>query len=83
MLYDMNNPSDQLQIAKFGKGYGTLLLNKWLPNISRTKNMFVIDSYEEFEKIVERLPDKFICRADAKTGYSPTLRCRRTVCTKN
>jgi len=80
MLYDMNNPSDQLNISQFGKAYGTVLLNKWLPNISKTKNMFVLDSYEDFQKIEDRLPEIFSCRADAKTGAPPTLRNRRELC---
>ena len=40
--------------------------------------MFVLDSSEEFERIVDRLPDPLICRADARTGEAPTLRGRGT-----
>lgn len=74
MLYEMNNKLDEPNIAKYGKAQGTVLLKKWLPNINRTKNLFVIDSYEEFKKIEEKLPEVFSLRADAKTGEQPTLR---------
>ena len=74
MLYEMNNKLDEPNIAKYGKAHGTVLLKKWLPNINRTKNLFVIDSYEEFKNIEEKLPEVFSLRADAKTGEQPTLR---------
>jgi len=74
MLYEMNNKSDEKNIAKYGKAQGTVLLRKWLPDINRTKNLFVFDSYEEFKKIEEKLPEVFSLRADAKTGEQPTLR---------
>ncbi len=77
MLYEMSNPSDQKFIEQYGKAYGTVLLNRWLPEVSRTKNLFVIDSFEEFKKIENELPEVFSCRADAKTGSPPTLRSRR------
>lgn len=77
MLYEMSKPSDQKFIEQYGKAYGTVLLHKWLPDISRTKNLFVIDSLEDFKKIENELPEVFSCRADAKTGSPPTLRCRR------
>ncbi len=80
MLYEMNNPKDMPYIEQYGKAYGTVLLHKWLPKISKTKNLFVLDSYEEFKKIEEKLPDVFSCRADAKTGEPPTLRSRRKFC---
>lgn len=80
MLYEMNKAIDQPYIEKYGKAYGTVLLHRWLPHISRTKNLFVIDSYEEFKKIESRLPEVFTCRADAKTGEFPTLRSRRKLC---
>lgn len=50
------------------------LNKKLLPDISRTKNLFIIDSYEEFKKIEDKLPEVFSLRADAKTGEQPTLR---------
>lgn len=74
MLYEMNNPLDLPNIEKYGKAYGTVLLHKWLPSISRTKNLFVLDSYDEFKKIQDKLPEIFACRADAKEGEPPTLR---------
>ena len=74
MLYEMNNKLDEKNIAKYGKAQGTVLLKKWLPNINRTKNLFVIDSYEEFKKMEDKLPQMFSLRADAKTGEKPTLR---------
>ena len=82
MLYEMNNPSDKKYISQYGKAYGTVLLSNWLPDISRTKNLFVLDSYEEFEKIEDKLPEIFSCRADAKVGDPPTLRSRRKFCKK-
>ena len=82
MLYEMSNVSDQKYIEKYGKAYGTVLLHKWLPDISKTKNLFVLDSYEEFKKIEDKLPEVFTCRADAKTGDPPTLRNRREFCKK-
>lgn len=45
MLYEMNKKSDEKDIAKYGKAQGTVLLKKLLPDISRTKNLFIIDSY--------------------------------------
>lgn len=80
MLYEMNNNSDEKNIAQFGKAQGTVLLKKWLPNINRTKNLFIIDSYDEFKKIEHKLPNIFSLRADAKTGEQPTLRNRRKIC---
>lgn len=82
MLYEMNNPKDQYHIAQYGKAYGTVLLHKWLPQISKTKNLFIIDSYEEFKKIEDKLPEVFTCRADAKTGEPATLRRRGSFCKK-
>ncbi len=76
MLYEMHNQSDERHIAQYGKAYGTVLLSKWLPSLSKTKNLFVLDSYEEFEKIADQLPDVFTCRADAKVGEPATLRSR-------
>ena len=73
MLYEMNNEKDQRYIQQFGKAYGIVLLKKWLPDISKTKNLFVLDSYEEFKKIEDKLPEVFSCRADAKTGEKATL----------
>lgn len=80
MLYEMSKASDQKFIEQYGKAYGTVLLHKWLPEISRTKNLFVIDSLEDFKKIENELPEVFTCRADAKTGSPPTLRCGRQFC---
>lgn len=77
MLYEMSITKDIPQIKQYGKAYGTVLLHKWLPNISRTKNLFVFDSYEEYKKIEDKLPDIFSCRADAKTGEPATLRSGR------
>ncbi len=74
MLYQMYKQSDKPYIAQYGKAYGTVLLQEWLPNISKTKNLFILDSYEEFEKIEDQLPEVFTCRADAKTGEPATLR---------
>ena len=74
MLYERNNLSDILYISQDGKAYGTVLLKRWLPNINKTKNMFIIDSYEEFKRIEDKLPEIFTCRADAKIGDPPTLR---------
>ena len=83
MLYEMNKKSDEKDIAKYGKAQGTVLLKKLLPDISRTKNLFIIDSYEEFKKIEDKLPEVFSLRADAKTGEQPTLRSLRNICKKN
>ncbi len=80
MLYEMNNPKDIPYIKKYGKAYGTVLLHEWLPQISKVRNLFILDSYEEFKKIEDKLPELFTCRADAKTGEKPTLRSRRTFC---
>ncbi len=61
MLYEMNKKSDEKDIAKYGKAQGTVLLKKLLPDISRTKNLFIIDSYEEFKKIEDKLlEDTFV-----------------------
>lgn len=68
MLYEMKKTSDQPLIEQYGKAYGTVLLHKWLPDASKTKNLFVVGSYEEFEKIQDKLPEKFAIRADAKIG---------------
>ena len=70
----MGNKQDERYIAQYGKAYGTVLLAKWLPSISRTKSLFILDSYEDFKKIEEQLPEVFTCRADAKVGEPPTLR---------
>lgn len=67
------NKDDEQYIAKYGKAYGAVLLAKWLPNINRTRNLFVLDSYEDFLLIEDKLPDIFIVRADAKTGEPATL----------
>lgn len=80
MIYEMSNKLDQQNIAQYGKAQGTLLLKKWLPNVNRTRNLFIIDSYEEFKKIADKLPEVFSCRADAKTGDNPTWRCRGEIC---
>lgn len=82
MLYNMQNPNDQRNIAKYGKAYGTVLLHKWLPNICRTRNLFVFDSYEDYKKIEEQLPEIFVCRADAKVGDIPTFRVEGTLMRK-
>lgn len=61
MLYEMNKKSDEKDIAKYGKAQGTVLVKKLLPDISRTKNLFIIDSYEEFKKIEDKLlEDTFV-----------------------
>ena len=80
MLYKLSNPEDSRYIAQYGKAYGTVLLHKWLPEISKTKKLFVLDSYEEFKEIEDELPEIFACRADAKAGEPATLRSRRTFC---
>ena len=77
MLYEMKKTSDQPFIEQYGKAYGTVLLHKWLPNASRTKNLFVVDSYEEFKKMEDKLPEKFAIRADAKIGESHIRNTRR------
>lgn len=82
MLYEMTNPKDQYYIEQYGKAFGTVLLHKWLPEISKTKKLFVLDSYEEFKKIEDKLPEVFTCRADAKTGERVTLRSRGSFCKK-
>jgi len=74
MLYEMNNELDENNIAQYGKAQGTVLLKKFLPDINRTKNLFIVDSYEDFKKIENKLPEVFSLRADAKTGEQPTLR---------
>lgn len=74
MLYRMDKKEDIMYIAQYGKAYGTVLLQKLLPKINKTKNLFVLDSYEEFKKIENELPEVFTCRADAKTGEKATLR---------
>ena len=73
MLYELNKPEDLPQIKKYGKAYGTALLREWLPGICKTNNLFIVDSEAEFKKVQDRLPEIFICRADAKTGEAPTL----------
>ena len=73
MLYQMGRQGDSKHIAQYGKAYGTVLLHEWLPEISKTKNLFVLDSYDEFKKIEAELPEVFTCRADAKTGEPATL----------
>lgn len=73
MLYDLGNPTDIPYIKQYGKAYGTVLLREWLPKISRTRNLFVLDSYDDFMQIKDKLPDMFIIRADAKIGEQPTL----------
>lgn len=76
MLYEMGKPEDEQNISQYGKAYGTVLLHKWLSNISKIKNLFLLDSYDEFKKIEDKLPEIFTCRADAKIGEPPTLRSR-------
>ena len=44
-----------------------MLLDRYLPRIE-------FDSYEDFKKIEDKLPEVFSLRADAKTGEQPTLR---------
>lgn len=80
MLYEMGKTEDETYIAQYGKAYGTVLLHRWLPDISKTKKMFVLDSYDEFKKIEDELPEVFTCRADAKTGEQATLRSRGEFC---
>lgn len=80
MLYEMGK--DETHIAQYGKAYGTVLLQKWLPDISKTKQLFILDSYDEFKKIEDKLPEVFTCRADAKTGEKATLRSRGEFCKK-
>ena len=73
MLYDLKNPEDIPYIKQYGKAYGTVLLREWLPKVSRTRNLFLLDSYEDFMRIKDKLPDMFIIRADAKIGKPATL----------
>ncbi len=82
MLYSMKNPEHQRYIAQYGKAYGTTLLHRLLPDICRARNLFVFDSYEEFEKIEDQLPEVFALRADAKKGEMPTFRVEGTWATR-
>lgn len=81
MLYEMNNPKDKISIKQYGKAYGVVLMKKWLPNASKIKNLFVLDSYDEFKKIEDRLPEKFSVRADSKIG-EPHLKIQGNVIEK-
>ncbi len=83
MLYEMMKKEDLNDISKYGKAYGAFLLHCLLHDICDINNFFVFDSMEEFNKIKDKLPEKIILRADAKTGCAPTLGVRGTVATKD
>lgn len=83
MLYEMKQKNDIKSIMKYGKAYGAFLLHCLLHKICDINNFFIFDSIEDFEKIENKLPEKFVLRADAKTGDKPTLGVRGALVSKS
>lgn len=83
MLYEMKQKKDIKNIMQYGKAYGAFLLHCLLHDICDINNFFVFDSNEDFEKIKDKLPEKIILMADAKTGDKPTLGVRGAAVSKN
>ena len=87
MFLDIHNPQDRIMIAQYGKAYGTVLLQKWLPEICRTRNLYVFDGADvdefNYKKMEENLPEIFSVRADAKTGEPATLGVEGAFIAKN
>jgi hypothetical protein len=82
MLLEMNNKDDFSKIRKYGKAYGVYLLKYLLPKICDITNFYIFDSYDEYKKIEDKLPNKFILRGDAIEGEKPTLGVRGGVFSK-
>ena len=82
MLYEMKQKDDIKNIMKYGKAYGAFLLHYLLHDICDINNFYVFDSARDYEKIKDKLPERFILRADAKVGEKPTLGVRGMAASK-
>ena len=82
MLYEMRQKDDIKNIMKYGKAYGAFLLHYLLHDICDINNFYVFDNARDYEKIKDKLPERFILRADAKVGEKPTLGVRGMAASK-
>lgn len=83
MLYEMKKKSDISNLMKCGKASGALLLNLIYPELSKINNFYVLDSKEELDRIIEKLPDRVALRADSPLGEKPITGIRGRGANKN
>lgn len=68
MILRASNPKDSLEMMKYGKTKGMILVNKYLPDLSLYKKLIIVRTPEEFDEIKYELPEKFFVRVDSPIG---------------
>lgn len=68
MILNMNNPDDSKHFNMLQKGKGIKLISKYLPHLSVHKQLYVVNTIEEWNQIKDKLPETVTIRTDSKNG---------------
>lgn len=68
MILDMNNPEHTIHFNRLQKGRGIKLISKYLPNLLVHKQVYSINTLEEWQQIKHRLPEIVTIRTDNLAG---------------
>jgi hypothetical protein len=68
MIIDMNNPKDQQKINQLQKASGVKLIQKYLPHLCVQKQVFSVNTIEEWRQIKDKLPQTVTIRTDNRIG---------------
>lgn len=68
MILDMYDAKDNSSINQLKKSKGIKLIKKYLPHIDANKQVYIVNSVEEWDEIKDRFPDIMTCRTDTKVG---------------
>lgn len=73
MILNMDNPQDQRYFSTLQKGRGIQLISKYLPKLLVQKQVYAVNTIEEWNQIKDKLPEIVTIRVDNKNGNSIPL----------
>lgn len=82
MIINMHNPNDNKYFNMLQKARGIKLISKYLPDLTVHKQLYVINTIEEWNKIKDKFPETVTIRTDNKNG-SPIPNIGGTTCPKD
>ncbi len=68
MILDIKNPKDTPYFKQLQKASGISLISEYLPHLSFMKQLYVVNTIEEWKQIQDKLPELVTVRVDAKNG---------------
>lgn len=82
MIINMNEQNDSKYFNMLQKARGIKLISKYLPNLSVHKQLYVVNTIEEWNKIKDKFPETVTVRTDSRNGR-PIPNIGGTTCKKD